>query len=356
MMRLRTFLLSAGLLIGAGCTGVARAAEEPIRFQELFELLRDNLAGAKEADLNRAAVLGLLQQLGPQVSIVGESPAAATPKASGLLSAAVLENSYGYVRLGSLRSDLDKDFTKAFDGLRSTNRLKGLILDLRFAGGQDYSAALALADQFFGSEQPLVDWGEGLKKSTDKTNAVTVPVALLVNRHTTGAAEALAAILRHADVGLVIGTNTAGQASLAKEFTLKSGQRLRVAVAPLKVGEGKELPMTGLKPDIEVEVSPEDERAWYDDAFKAPGRTAAVASLNATNDSSASGTNRTPRRRLNEAELVRMSREGRSTDPVATNAPTRAPEPAPAVVSDPALVRALDLLKGLAVVQQFRTK
>lgn len=349
-------MLSAGLLIGAGFTGTAGAAEEPIRFQELFELLRDNLAGAKEADLNRAAVLGLLQQLGPRASVVGESSPALAPKASGLLRAAVLEKAYGYVRLGSLTPGVDKDFTKTFDGLRSTNRLKGLILDLRFAGGQDYSAALALADQFFGSEQPLVDWGEGVKKSTDKTNPVTVPVALLVNRQTTGAAEALAAILRHADVGLVIGTNTAGQASLVKEFTLKSGQRLRVAVAPLKVGEGKELPLTGLKPDIEVAVSPEDERDWYEDAFKAPARTVAMASLNSTNDASASDTNRTPRRRLNEAELVRMSREGRINEPVATNAPLRATEPAPPVVSDPALVRGLDLLKGLAVVQQFRTK
>ena len=198
-----------------------------------------------------------------------------------------------------------------------------------------------------------MDWGEGLKKSTDKADAVGVPVALLVNGQTVGAAEAFAAILRYADVGLVIGTNTAGQASLMKEFVLKSGQRLRVAVAPLKLGEGRELPLTGLKPDIQVDVSAEDERAWYEDSFKAPARSVTLATQTSSNDF---GTNRTPRRRMNEAELVRMNREGRSAEPVATNSPTRPPETTPPVVTDPALVRALDLLKGLAVVQQFRAR
>ena len=38
-----------------------------------------------------------------------------------------------------------------------------------------------------------------------------------------------------------------------------------------------------------------------------------------------------------------------------TNAPVRASEAPSPVVNDPALARALDLLKGLAVVQQFRS-
>jgi hypothetical protein len=81
-----------------------------------------------------------------------------------------------------------------------------------------------------------------------------------------------------------------------------------------------------------------------------------VASLG-TNEAPASSTNRAPRRRLNEAELVRLSREGQLPDrenPF-TNSPTRAAEPQPAVIQDPVLARAVDLLKGLAVVQQFRS-
>jgi len=211
-----------------------------------------------------------------------------------------------------------------------------------------------MADCFLGASQPLVDWGEGWKKSTAKTNAITLSVAILVNRKTTGAAEALAGILRHREVGLLIGTNTAGQASMAKEFPLKSGQRLRLAIAPVKVADGRELPFTGIKPDIEVEVSPEDELAWYEDAYKVVSKPVRAANI-ATNDP-AGGTNRAPRRRLNEAELVRMNREGQAVDrePPVTNAAGRIFEPPPQVLNDPALARSLDLLKGLAVVQQFR--
>jgi hypothetical protein len=79
---------------------------------------------------------------------------------------------------------------------------------------------------------------------------------------------------------------------------------------------------------------------------------AGAAELIATNLAGASGTNRPPRRRINEAELVRAQREGR--EPGDETNRTARPEPPRPVVTDPALVRALDLLKGLALVQQFR--
>jgi C-terminal processing protease CtpA/Prc len=101
----------------------------------------------------------------------------------------------------------------------------------------------ALADRFFAGEEPMVDWGEGWKKSSIKTNALAIPITILVNRKTSGAAEVLAGILRYRQLGLLIGTNTAGQASMAREFALKTGQRLRVAVAPVKVTDGHELPV-----------------------------------------------------------------------------------------------------------------
>src|SRR6185503_15388437 len=131
-------------------------------------------------------------------------------------------------------------------------------------------------------------------------------------------------MLRHREVGLLIGTNTAGEASMAREFSLKTGHRLRLAVAPVKVANGRELPFSGIKADIEVQVSPEDEAAWYEDAYKALPKPARLASAT-TNETSLSATNRAPRRRLNEAELVRMNKEGQSLDrePPFTNEPSR---------------------------------
>lgn len=339
-----------------GLRANAAAEQQPFNFAEVFDLLKANLAGVTGEQLNEAAVRGLLEQLAGKVSVVGETPPPVRGAGSNApVSAAVFDRHFGYLRVNRMAAGTDQEFQAACDRLLATNKLKGLVIDLRFAGGKDYSAAVAVADRFFAEEQPLVDWGEGWKKSTGKTNVISLPLAVLVNRKTTGAAEALAGMLRHREAGLLIGTNTAGEASMAREFSLKTGQRLRLAVAPLKVANGRELPFTGIKADIEVQVSPEDEAAWYEDAYKTLPKLARVASAT-TNETSLATTNRAPRRRLNEAELVRMNKEGQALDrePPFTNEPSRTVE-SPSVVNDPALARALDLLKGLAVVQQFRS-
>lgn len=190
-------------------------------------------------------------------------------------------------------------------------------------------------------------------RAKEKEDSISLPVAVLVNRQTAGAAEALAAVLRETGTGLVLGSKTAGQAAVAEEFPLKNGQRLRIATAPVRLGDGSVLAAQGVKPDIQVDVSGRDERSYYDDAFKeiSPvGRASTASTLSATNDSN--GTNRTARRtRFNEAELVRERKEGtlEVEEPSGSES-----EAEPVLVRDPALARALDVLKGLALVRQSR--
>ena len=50
-----------------------------------------------------------------------------------------------------------------------------------------------------------------------------------------------------------------------------------------------------------------------------------------------------------------MHRNGEMPDPDAPPVKSREMESSPHVVYDPALARAIDLLKGLSVVQQFRS-
>lgn len=345
-----------GLMLFAGGVGRAATGADGVDFQEVYQVLKANLAGATDSKLNEAAVRGLLAELGPRVSIVEEGAGKSTTNVTqGLVSTDLFDGHFAFFRVRRLATGAGAEIQAQYDRLRRTNELKGVVIDLRYVDGQDYPAALALADRFIVGEMPLVDWGEGWKKSVAKTNAITLPVALLVNRQTAGAAEALAGMLRNRDVGLLIGTNTAGQANMAKVFSLKTGQRLRVAVAPLKVADGRELPLTGIKPDIEVVVTPDDELAYYADAYKLPAKLAKTSTI-LTNELQAAVTNRGPRRRMNEAELVRMSRDGQAFDreAIAANPTPPLPEATVPTVTDPALARALDLLKGLAVVQQFR--
>jgi hypothetical protein len=343
-MRLTGWILVA-LLFSAGWTG--GAARPGADFQEIYELLKMHLAGVNESELEQAAVEGLITELYPHVAIVTNGPARTN---TGTLAAtSILEGAYGYFRFNGVADEIDKEFNSAFKRLASTNKLKGIVLDLRFARGEDYPAAAALADGFFSTRQPLVDWGDGMKFSSQKTNAMSLPVAILVNNETAGSAEAFAGMLRRSEIGLLIGDNTAGQASLSREFTLKNRQKLRVATTPVKIAGGQTIDRRGLSPDIAVEVSPTEERAFLQDAYRVTARSNGTVA--GTNQVAGASTNRQPRRRLNEAELVRMQREGIDFDEFV---PGRDAGPArPPVITDPALARALDLLKGLAVVHRF---
>jgi C-terminal processing protease CtpA/Prc len=273
-----------------------------------------------------------------------------------LSKTAVYDEAFACLRISRVAPGLAEEIAAAYDQLQATHKLKGLVLDLRFAQGQNYAAAAAVADRFLSGEQPLLDWGETLQHSTAKTNAIQIPVAILANRHTAGAAEALAAVLRHANVGLVIGNRTAGQAQVFQEFPLANGQRLRIATAAIKLGNDQPMSSEGLAPDIKVEITEADERDYFEDAFRVLPKTMArfsgAGGPSTNNLAGGASTNRSSRRRINEAELVRMQREGTELDTNAPLAPPKFKGSEKPAVQDPVLVRALDLLKGISVVQR----
>ena len=55
----------------AACAGWAGSTNQLPQFDEVYQLLRAHLNGASEADLNRAAVEGLLDQLKSSAMLVG---------------------------------------------------------------------------------------------------------------------------------------------------------------------------------------------------------------------------------------------------------------------------------------------
>lgn len=334
--------------------GSAALADESADLKEVLDLLRSNLAGAKEEEISRAAIRGLVSQLAPRVSLVGENGANTTPSSTNELAGKVYDLNYGYLRIGHLEAGSDKQILETCKNLLSTNKIKGLVLDLRYASGQDYSAAVSLADAFIPNEKPLMDFGQGMKKSSLKSDAITLPLVMLVNGGTSGSAEAFAGALHEAGVGLLIGSKTAGMASIAREFPLKNGERLRIATTPIKLGNGDLFPIGGLKPDIQVDVAPDEEKSYFSDAYKPLNKTNQMVSLSPLPAKGSSTTNRPPRHRLNEAELVRMQREGQNPD-LETASGVRELEGAKPIIHDPALARAIDLLKGLAVVQRTRS-
>jgi hypothetical protein len=314
-------------------------------FREVYDLLRKHLGGVSEADFNSNAVRGLVSAFAPRASL-GKGPSGEESSAQFI---ARVENFDGLAcfRVSRVGTGLDEALRKGFDAIGASNRVRGVALDLRFATGSEYAAAAEAADLFLNRERPLLDWGGGMTRSKARTGAITVPVAVLINGQTSGAAEALAAVLRDAGAAVLLGGKTAGQAGIMKEYPLSNGQVLRISTTAVKLGSGEDLPADGVKPDIEVKVRPEDERIYHADAYSLAPLTNASSAFGT--NLAAAGTNRTRRARFNEAALVRERREGTAFDSDSAAEPPDEPERV--MVADPVLARALDLLKGLALVR-----
>ncbi len=334
-------------LLFAFCLACLRAsAADAASFAEVYGLVRSNLTRIDDKTLDQMAVEGFLQKLGGLAQLgdaKSDLPTASGPDPIAL----VHDGHYGYVRLVEIGADTVPGLAAALAGLAATNDLRGVVLDLRFAGGRDFAAAARVADLFLPAGRPVLDWGEGRFTSTAKTDASTNALAVLVNRQTRGAAEAVAAALRQTGTALVLGATTAGEASLYRDFLLSSGQKLSLAVTAVKTGDGEPVPATGVVPDIVVNVRPEVERGYLADPFGV-ARSASAA----TSQTNQIVSSVRVRKRLTEADLVKAKQAGRplesASDPTV---PAAVPAEPQKIVRDPVLARALDLLKGLDVIR-----
>jgi hypothetical protein len=210
-------------------------------------------------------------------------------------SPVILENDIAWVRIHRVEEPLAEKLGSCV----LTNRLIGLVLDLRFADGVDFAAARTAADALA---------------------ATKLPVAILVNSQTRGAATALAADLRATRAGLVFGQAT--EAVSVNDRTLPA-----------------------VTPDIPVMADLNDERRWLNNPYAPPARSE-------TRSTTPPGGFLPAVDHTSEAELVRQQRQSdRAADSFLPPAP--APPHAassPRVIHDPVLARGLDFLKGLAIV------
>jgi hypothetical protein len=336
-------LTSAGLLMTVALAQAEATAPAP-DFNQVYELLRANAPGLTTAELNSAAVNGLLDQLRGRATLVGGPEETAIPKSRAeLLKSAVLESNVAYLHVGKVGDDLSNQLKKSYHAMTTTNKIVGMALDLRFADGNDYAAAVATADLFVTKKMPLLRWGKQMEESQPAREPIPGPLMVLVNSETTGAAEALAAALREADAGLIIGNPTAGLAMTTMDFPLSNGQQLRIATSPVKLGNDRVI--SSVSPDIAVTVKPDDERAYIKNPYVTLARDD-VSTPIATNDFLPFVDH------TSEADLVREKlKAGDDSGPPA--AAKKAVKPV-SVIQDPVLARAVDLIKGLAVVHESR--
>ncbi len=151
---------------------------------------------------------------------------------------------------------------------------KRLILDLRHCSTGSLDEGIAVANLFL--DKGLITYSQGQKVSrqdyqANASKAITkLPLAVVVNRGTAGAAEIVASALmnRRADV---VGEHTyGGDAAIRQAKTMDDGSAVLLAVAKYYSPDGKAIQDTGVTPNVtQVETEPTNDLDDDNDASAA---------------------------------------------------------------------------------------
>jgi carboxyl-terminal processing protease len=158
---------------------------------------------------------------------------------------------------------------------------KKVLLDLRDVASGDMPEAVRLANFFLKSGTIATLEGQKFPKQiftadAAKTLDPAAPVAVLVNRGTSGPAELVAAAILDNKRGDVVGEKTFGEGSLQKTFDLPDGGAVILSIAKYAAPSGKQFEDDAVTPGVLVASKSDDLGGDGDDATtaaKAPGAT-----------------------------------------------------------------------------------
>src|SRR5580658_3402003 len=180
----------------------------------------------------------------------------------------MLEDSIGYIKVDALTKGKAQEIAAKIKSLERSGAKK-LVLDLRNTSDGEESEGVATANLFL--NHGTITYLQGQKFPREAFNAdpakavTTLPVAVLVNKGTAGAAEIVAAAILENARGDVVGDKTFGDGSVQKTIDLPDGGALILSVAKYYSPSGKAIQDAAITPNVLVadaaddSVGPDDE-------------------------------------------------------------------------------------------------
>ena len=193
------------------------------------------------------------------------------------VEAKMLENNIAYIKIPYLAPGKAEEAKKQLDPLIKKGATN-IILDLRYTAGGDTKEGVALANVFVDSGTIAYLEGQKFPKemltANPKDSLTKLPVAVIVNQATAGAAEIVAGAIEDTHRGQVVGIKTFGAGSMQKLIPLDDGAALLISVAKYFTPSGKEIENpepqeAGIKPTVEIRQTVE-EAVDLDDEVAAP--------------------------------------------------------------------------------------
>jgi len=180
----------------------------------------------------------------------------------------LMQDGIGYIQVDAFSKGKSQDVAAKIKDLEKSGAKK-LILDLRNCAEGEEPEGIATANLFLNHGTITYLQGQKYPKESfnaDPSKAITnLPVAVLVNKGTAGAAEIVAAAIMENARGDVIGDKTFGEGSVQKTIDLPDGSALILSVAKYYSPSGKSIQDAAVTPNVVVAAGDDDSALPDDD-------------------------------------------------------------------------------------------
>lgn len=243
----------------------------------------------------------------------------------------ILDEGYGYLRITNFQNQTGEQVIRAVSDMKQEQgELQGLVLDLRNNPGGVLGAAVTVSDAFL--DQGMIVYTEGRAKDAAlRYNARPgdilkgAPIVVLVNGGSASASEIVAGALQDHKRAIIMGSRTFGKGSVQTIFPMSNNSAIKLTTARYYTPGGRSIQADGIEPDITLKavklVETEDNE---DDRLKEANLTGHLVN--------------------GKKEQDKAGKKGKQDDDKARSETI-------IVDKDYALHEALNLLKGLAILQ-----
>ena len=156
----------------------------------------------------------------------------------------LLDDETGYIKINRFAATTHDEFMQAMDELKGEG-MERLVLDLRGNPGGYLGQAIAIAEEFFPAQTPLLSTvsrhSRFNQSYSSRKNGVFVnkPVIVLVDEGSASASEIVSGAIQDHDRGLVVGRRTFGKGLVQQQYQLVDTSMVRVTISRYLTPSGR---------------------------------------------------------------------------------------------------------------------
>ena len=171
----------------------------------------------------------------------------------------MLDENTGYIQITEFKGVTVEQYEEIFADLKEQG-MERLVVDLRDNPGGLLNVVCDILRDIL--PEGLIVYtedknGNRSEETCDGKNPLDMPLAVLVNGNSASASEIFAGAVKDYGLGTIVGTTTYGKGVVQSIRQLSDGSAVKLTIANYYTPKGNSINKTGIRPDVEVELSPE---------------------------------------------------------------------------------------------------